>query len=211
MAVAKSAEEVGPGDWEKLGLVRFTNPEALINPNDYHKWWVVTDALRPNRAARIGEHYWAVFTASKRTAGGRMHKHIQAAFAPTLAGPWTLRAEPIIAPGGDDALDALHADTPSAFWFEDRKRVAIFYKGYPTQPQVAQPAAPYGSGTMLATWHPRERHASKSKIVMRAGLSKAWNQGWMSSIQLLYNSEEQTAARIAPCRFDRARSKQDGR
>jgi hypothetical protein len=184
MALAASAEAIGPGEWRKLGLVPFSNPEALINANDYHKWWVVTDALRPNRAARIDGRYWSIFTASKPMAGGRLHKHIQAAFADTLAGPWTLLAEPIIAPGDGDALDALHADTPSAFWFEDRNRVAIYYKGYPTEAQASQPKAPFGSGTMLATWHPREPHARKVKILMRAGQTDAWNQGWMSSIQL---------------------------
>lgn len=186
MALAKSAEAVGPGDWQKQGLVEFTNPEALINRNDFHKWWVVMDALRPNRAARIDGRYWAVFTASKPLAGGRLHKHLQIASSNTLAGPWTLRATPILAPGADDALDALHADTPSAFWFEDEKRVAIFYKGYPTQPQFAQPKAPFGSGTMLVTWHPSDRAAPARGILMRAGIGDTWNQGWMSSIQLLH-------------------------
>lgn len=184
MALAASAEQIGPGDWTKRGLVRFTNPAALINPNDYHKWWVVTEATRANHAARIDGHYWAVFTASKPTEGGRLQKHLQVAFAKTLGGPWTLRKEPIVAPGTGDDLDALHADTPSAFWFEDRKRVAIFYKGYPAAPQAQQRDAPFGSGTMLATWHPGEEQARKIKIVMRAGQTPAWNRGWMSSIQL---------------------------
>jgi hypothetical protein len=32
-------------------------------------------------------------------------------------------------------------------------------------------------------------HASKERIVMRAGIGEAWNRGWMSSIQLLYAPE----------------------
>jgi hypothetical protein len=183
-ALAASAEDIGPGDWRKLGLIPFTNPEALINPNDFHKFWVVIDALRPNHAAQIDGRYWGVFTASIRMEGGRMHKHLQVASAPALAGPWTLRAQPIVFPGEGDALDALHADTPSAFWFEDRQRVGIFYKGYPVEPQAEQPKAPFGSGTILATWHPRDERAQQVRIVMRAGRTEAWNQGWMSSIQL---------------------------
>lgn len=188
MALAAGAEAIGPGDWRKLGLVPFSNPAALINPNDYHKWWVVMDAMRPNRAALIDGRYWSIFTASRRMPDGRLQKHLQAASAETLAGPWTLVAEPIVAPGEGDALDALHADTPSAFWFEDRQRIAIFYKGYPAEPQPSQPRAPFGSGTILATWHPRETHARKETIVMRAGQADAWNQGWMSSIQLFYSA-----------------------
>ena len=99
-----------------------------------------------------------------------------------------LQPEPIVAPGDGNALDALHADTPSAFWFADRKRVAIYYKGYPLEPQAEQPGAPFGSGTMLATWHPDESHARKIKIVMRPGQSGEWNQGWMSSIQLFHDA-----------------------
>lgn len=187
MALAKSAEEIGPGDWRKIGLLSFTNPEALINPQDFHKWWVVMDAERPNRASRIDGLYWAVFTASKRMPNGRMHKHLQAASAPTLAGPWTLKTQPILAPEPGE-LDALHADTPSAFWFADRKLVGIFYKGYPVDAQPSQPRSPFGSGTILATWHPGQPPARKARILMRAGITDAWNQGWMSSIQLLFEA-----------------------
>ncbi len=188
MALAASAEEIGPGDWRKIGLVTFANPQALINPGDYHKWWVVTDARRPNRAARIDGH-WAVFTASLRMEDGRMHKHIQAASAATLAGPWTLVKTPIIKPESGQ-LDSLHADTPSAFWFADRNRIGIFYKGYPAEPQAEQPGSAFGSSTLLATWHPAEPQARKVRIVMRAGVNQAWNAGWMSSLQLFFAPKE---------------------
>ncbi|MDO8543784.1 MAG: hypothetical protein Q7S40_25360 [Opitutaceae bacterium] len=184
MALAASAEQIGPGDWRKVGLLGFTNPAALINPNDYHKWWVVMDAGRPNRASRIEEKYWAVFTASKRMPGGRMQKHIQAAHAEKLAGPWTLLAQPIIAPE-PGRLDSLHADTPSAFWFTDRKQIAIFYKGYPIEGQATQPGSAFGSGTLVAAWNPSEPRARNVRVVMRAAQGRGWNQGWMSSIQLL--------------------------
>lgn len=184
MALAASVEEIGPGNWKKTGLLAFTNPDALVNPNDYHKWWVVMDADRPNHATRINGKFWAVFTASQRMPNGRMHKHLQAASSETLAGPWTLQSAPILAPE-PGALDALHADTPSAFWFADRQTIGIFYKGYPTDPQIEQPRAAFGSGTILATWHPNDKYARKVRILMRAGQTAAWNQGWMSSIQLL--------------------------
>jgi hypothetical protein len=190
MALAASGEEIGPGDWTKAGLITFVNPQALINPDDYHKWWVVTDAQRPNHASKIDGRYWAVFTASKRM-NGRMHKHLQAAWSTTLAGPWTLLDEPILAPESG-TLDALHADTPSAFWFADRGQVGIFYKGYPTEPQAEQPRAPFGSGTILATWHPSEPRAQKVRILMRAGQTSAWNQGWMSSIQIFHDPTSRT-------------------
>lgn len=185
MAIARSPERVGPGDWTKLGLVSFTNPEALINPDDFHKWWVVMDARRPNQPVRIDGRYWAVFTASIRLHDGRMHKHLQAASAEALAGPWTLRAQPILAPGEGASLDALHADAPTAFWLEDRQRVLIYYMAYPVLAQTGQPRAPFGSGTMAATWHPREEQARKEGIAIRAGTEDGWNQGWMASIQLV--------------------------
>ncbi len=185
MALATSAEAIGPGDWRKIGLVRFTNPEALINANDYHKWWIVMDARQPNHAARIGGKLWALFVASKPLADGRLHKHIQAASATSVDGPWTVQRDAILAPGAADALDGLHADTPSAFWFNDRRCVAIFYKGYPAEPQREQPTAPFGSDTLLAVWHPGDASAQKLRIILRAGGAGTWNKGWTSSIQLL--------------------------
>jgi len=185
MALSESAEEIGPGDWQKIGLIRFTNPEALLNSKNWHKWWVVMEARRPNRAARIDGRYRALFVTTE--TGGV--KHIQVASSDVLEGPWTVRPQPILSPD-PDRMDGLHCDTPTAFWLEEQQKVLIYYKAYPRLAQKEQPGSPFGSCTVAAWWHPAAELATKGRPVMRPGRSsRDWNRGWTSGAQLLYHKE----------------------
>lgn len=58
MAVSRSAEEIGPGDWRKTGPAGVANPFPEIVERNGHKFWVVMDAQTPNRAVRIDGRYW---------------------------------------------------------------------------------------------------------------------------------------------------------
>jgi hypothetical protein len=185
IAVSKSAEDIGPGDWEKLGEIEYTNPEARLHPRHAHKFWVVMDPYKPNRASKIDGKYWGIFTVSTP------NKHLQVASADKLSGPWTIREKPILSPD-ENFFDGRHCDTPSAYWFEDKNYVAIFYKGYPKNSQrLSQPGSPYGSGTILAYWHPNDEVAEKVTVLMRPGQTDAWNQGWFSTPMIFYDEKNE--------------------
>jgi len=163
-----------------------------MNPTGWHKWWVVMDARKNNHAAKINGKYWAVFTCTVKTEPNKgANKHIQVASAASLSGPWYVNPVPVLSPD-PDWFDGRHCDTPTAYYFEDRKEVAIFYKAYPKYEQAEQPGSVFGSGTVLATWHPDLEKAEKIKIIQRPGLMKAWNQGWMSTPQVFYDEKNKT-------------------
>src|ERR1039458_207156 len=64
MALSRSEEEIGPGDWEKAGQTPLRNPQDLLQGRPGHKWWVVLDPQGNNRAARIRGRYWALFVST---------------------------------------------------------------------------------------------------------------------------------------------------
>jgi hypothetical protein len=179
IALSRSAEEIGPGDWRKTGLVD-VDRSGMLGPNVWHKWWVVMPAGEPNRAARIDGKYWALFV-TMQGAG----KHIQAASAEGLAGPWKVRKTPILSP--DPAgPDGLHCDAPTAYWIPDQKQVLILYMAYPRLAQKDQQGAPFGSSSMAAWWRPDMEQARKAGPILRPGQNdKDWNRGWVGGVQLL--------------------------
>ena len=184
MAIAKSAEEIAAGDWTKKGEINIANPKDIMDPRMAHKWWVVMEAQEQNRAAKIQGKYWSIFTCNVKG-----NKHIQAAYAEELAGPWNVLPQPILSPE-ENYFDGKHCDTPTAYWFPDSNRIVIFYKAYPKYPQKNQSQSEFGSGTILAYWNVNDSVAKKIKILQRPGQMEGWNQGWMSTPQLFYNSEE---------------------
>jgi hypothetical protein len=188
LALSRSEDRIGPGDWQKAGQPELVNPEALVNRRNWHKWWVVLDVDRNHRAARIEGRYWALMVSAKARPGQRDQKHIQVAHAPSLAGPWTIVPQPILWPQ-PDFLDGLHCDTPSAFWMRREQRVAIFYKGYPSRAQEQQPSSPFGSGTILAYWHPRDATARKVRVLLRPGRNDTWLKGWISTPQICFDAQ----------------------
>ncbi len=189
MAKSKSAEEIGPDDWEKLGQVQITNPQDFTYEIGWHKWWVIMDAYKPNRAAKIEGKYWSIFTCTTPNKEGGNNKYMQVASAERLAGPWTVVKQPVLSPD-ENWFDGLHCDTPTAYWLGDQNKVAIFYKAYPKYAQPEQKESAFGSGTVLAYWHPNQPEAKKVKILQRPGQSKAWNQGWMSTPQVFYDASK---------------------
>jgi hypothetical protein len=140
----------------------------------------------------INGKYWAVFTCTVKTDPGKgENKHIQVASSGRLSGPWYVNPVPVLSPD-EDWFDGRHCDTPTAYYFEDRNEVVIFYKAYPKFEQDEQPGSRYGSGTVLATWHPDRQKAKKIKIIQRPGQMNAWNQGWMSTPQIFYDEKNKT-------------------
>jgi hypothetical protein len=177
-AIAVSPIEVGPGDWKKEGPLKFINPEALQNGT--HKPWILMDAYHPGLPMKINGLYW-LFTVSFR---GR-NKIIQLATAASLSGPWHVKPEPIIDLGQENDFDGYHADTVTAYWFENRGEILIFYKGYPIKAQSAQIRSPYGSSSAVAVMMPSESKARKlGKVISPSNQPGHWTGGWTSGMQL---------------------------
>jgi hypothetical protein len=182
MALSRSAEQIGPSDWRKVGPVAFSNPEALNDKSSWQKWFVVMVAGKNNQAAKINGKYWSMFVSKKEG-----HKVIQVASSTKLAGPWEVRKKAILT-NDPEGYDGRSCDTPTAFWFESEKRVMIFYKAYPRVPQKDQPGSPFGSCTVLAYWNPGDSVAQKKLPLLQPGIDQTWIRGWVGGVQLLYNS-----------------------
>lgn len=177
-AISKSATEVGPGEWEKLGLVPFTNPE-LLGTNG-HKAFIVLDPYRPHIPARIDGKFWMV-----QSVYNGYNKTIWLATADQLAGPWTVQEKPIINLGTEEEFDGYNCDSPTAYWFADRNQALIFYKGYPQQPQADQPGSPLGSSPAAAVMSPGDEVATKlGKIISPHPEEGHWTSGWLSTPQI---------------------------
>jgi hypothetical protein len=187
MAVSRSADEIGPGDWRKTGPARVENPFAEIVQRNGHKFWVVMDADTPNRAARIDGRYWALFIVGE-------YKHVYAAHTRSLSEPWTVVEKPILSPGQQHgACDGRHCDTPTAFWMADRKEILIFYKAYPREAQTNQTKSPFGSSSVVAWWRPFEPLARKGGQILIPGRSEtAFCRGWVGGVQLLRDAKRGT-------------------
>ena len=177
-AISLSNEDLGPGNWKKLGPLSYTNPEALYG--DTHKPWVLMDPFRPNIAAKIGSKYW-LFTVTFR---GR-NKVIQLATSGDLGGQWTVEPEPIIDLGPEDAHDGYHADTVTAYWFEERGELLIYYKSYPLLPQAGHPNSPFGNGSAAAIMNPVSSDVTKlGRILNPAANPEHRTAGWIGGMQI---------------------------
>jgi len=176
IALSKSAEDIAPGDWKKTGAVELADTPGRRGG---HKFWVVMDPKRVNRAAKIQGRYWGLHVSGAS-------KHIYAVSAERLAGPWTGIEGPILSPGTEDAApDGKHCDTPTAYWFEDLDRILIFYKAYPLVAQPGQPRAPFGSSSVVAYWRPREPAARKGRQILIPGRGNEFCRGWVGGVHLL--------------------------
>ena len=178
-AISRSPTDVGPGAWRKLGPLAYANPGALSG--DTHKPWILLDPYRPGVAARVDGAYW-LFTVSFRDH----HKVIQAATSASLDGPWRVQREPVVDVGPPDAFDGYHADCITAYWFEDRGQMLLFYSGYPQQPQPDQPHSPYGNSSAAAVMRPGDTVASKlGKVLSPASDPNHWMSGYIGGLQIL--------------------------
>jgi len=178
-AVSRSASEVGPGAWRKLGPLTYANPEALLGQT--HKPWVMQDPYRPNIPATIDGEYW-LFTVSFRG----MTKVIQVATSASLDGPWRVRPGAVLDVGPREAFDGYHVDTVTAYWFAERAQILLFFKGYPREPQPDQPLSPFGSSNAAAVMRPGDAAAEKlGKVIAPASQPGHWAAGWVGGLQVL--------------------------
>ena len=151
-----------------------------------HKFWVVMDPLRTNRAARILGRYWGLHVSGAS-------KNIYVVSAERLAGPWTAVEKPILSPDTEGAApDGKHCDTPTAYWFEDLGKVLIFYKAYPLRAQLGQPNAPFGSSSVVAYWRPGDAAAAKGRQILVPGRGKEFCRGWVGGVQLLHDYQRKS-------------------
>jgi hypothetical protein len=170
-----------PGTWSTPELLTFSNPEAFPMGFGTHKPFVVMDAYRPNRAARVNGKYWLLLVNTG--AGG---KHVQRAWADTLAGPWTLENNPILPVGGPGAIDELHVDVVSGFWFEDRGEFVYYYMANNLLPRSDQPANPFGASIAWATQRLGQPVAMKQGPMINPPVVDGhWASGYLGGIQIV--------------------------
>lgn len=176
---ATSAEALpDPGSWRPEGPLEFTNPGELLGRTT-HKPWVVTEAGRPNRAARVAGRFWLV------TVSGGGRKRVQRAWAERLRGPWTVEPGPLIPVGRPGDFDARHTDAVTGYYFPERQAFLYFYMGYPDR---AQPRAgsPHGSAQAAAVQHLGAPAATKLGVILPPCPEPGhWAAGWVGGLQLL--------------------------
>ncbi|MFA5528785.1 MAG: hypothetical protein WC996_09250 [Peptostreptococcales bacterium] len=167
-------------NWKKLGEVEFVNHDKMFG-KETHKPWILMDPYRPNVAKKWKGYYW-LFTAT--FSNGR--KFIQAAYSNTLDGPWVIEPSLNIMPGDEFSPDGLHADAPTAYYFEKIGKILVFYMGYPLKQQDDTPWTPYGSRSLTA-----EIDVSSGKIektgtaLVPSGKHHSWTFGYIGGLQLL--------------------------
>ncbi|HVN87334.1 MAG TPA: hypothetical protein VMW17_21070 [Candidatus Binatia bacterium] len=188
MAVARTPKHIDSGDWIKVGRVPMLGPHSEL----CHKFWVLMDPQAPGQAVRIDDEYVAFFTTLHDGA-----KMIGRARARHLGGPWQADAEPVIRNGAEDAFDGRGADAVTAYWFEDRKKILLYYMAYPAKPQRDQLLSPLGPCQAAAVLDPPATHAEKLGPVLRPGsAAKHWCNGWIGGMQLLPAGNSQWIALI---------------
>lgn len=178
-AICTNTDDPGPGSWRIVGPLKFSNPSDLSGAST-HKPFVVMDARRPNRAARVDGRFW-LLTVSH----GKGSKVIQRAYSEKLAGPWTVEKDVLIGTGGLGEFDERHADAVTGYWFEERDEFLYFYMGYP---KAAQPReiSPFGNASAAAVQKRGDTKARKLGVILppcrQAG---HWAAGWVGGVQLL--------------------------
>ncbi len=170
-------ETVGgvPSRWSPVEPIRFSDPTVVT-----HKPYIVQEAHRPNRAAKINGEYWLVSVA---IAEGR--KFIHRARAKSLAGTWTWDAEALIPRGGPGAFDEKHTDAVSGFYFPERDEVLYYYMGYPAMPQQ-RPISPWGNAQGYATQKANAPTATKhGEYLAPIPVKGHWASGYYGGIQIM--------------------------
>ncbi|MDD5367830.1 MAG: hypothetical protein PHQ40_01995 [Anaerolineaceae bacterium] len=165
--------------WSKLGALIYSNPEALCG--DAHKPWILMDPYRVNTAALVDGKFW-LFTVSFR---GKT-KVIQAANSSSLEGPWQVIPKPVVDIGQPGDFDGYHVDAVTAYWFEERGEILIFYMGYPRSPQPDQEHTPYGSNNAAAVMRPGDEMAKKlGKVIKPSSDQNHWTRGYIGGLQII--------------------------
>lgn len=167
-----------PGTWQMESPLAFTNPADLLGGTT-HKPWVVTEARRPNRAARVDGRFWLL------TVSGTRCKQIQRAWAERLRGPWTVEPGPLIPVGPPGAFDARHTDAVTGYHFPERNAFLYFYMGYPDRPQP-RAGSRHGSAQGAAVHELGAAAPTKLGVILPPSPSPGhWASGWVGGLQLL--------------------------
>jgi len=178
-AICRSATEVGPGAWEFLGPLVFTNPDAACEGTT-HKPYVVQDADRPNQAACIDGRYMLV---SVGHTPRWQHKYIHRAWATQLAGPWTWDPQPLIPVGGPGEFDEKHTDAVSGLYFPQRHECVYYYMGYPKTRQ-ARAISPFGSAQGAAVENMGTHTVRKLGLILGPEQRPGhWASGYVGGLQ----------------------------
>jgi hypothetical protein len=207
-AICRSENEVGPGQWEFLGPLNFSNPDALLGGGT-HKPYVVMDSQHMNRAALIDGRYCLVTVSSM--AG---HKVVQQAWAESLGGPWTVEPGALIPLGREDEFDAKHVDAVSGCYFREREEILYFYMGYPLQAQPWK-GSPYGSAQAVATQRVGAKQVEKRGVILPPSDTPGhWAAGWVGGLQLIPGKAHRwiavvNASPTAPDPSDKANSREE--
>ena len=207
-AVCRTAGDVGPGSWQFLGPLSFTNPQELLGGGT-HKPFVIMNPFQPNRAAVIDGRCWLVTVSS--ISG---HKTAQNASASQLAGPWTVEPGPLIDLGNEWEFDARHVDAPSGYYFPARGEILYFYMGYPLLPQP-RVISPYGSAQAVAVQSLGRQRVRKLRAILPPCQKPGhWASGWVGGLQLLPGRQHRWIAIInaspaAPDPTDHADSREE--
>lgn len=193
-----AGDPADPEAWRFDGPLVFTNPEALGDSSAF-KPFVVLDAARPGRAARLGGLHALLIVVGHET------KQVRRAWSRSLAGPWTIEDGVLIPRGSGADFDAKHTDAPSAWLFEDRGEVLFFSMGYPevAQPRPVSPlgsalgaavedaaaAAARGMATLTGSALPPLTLRKLGPVLEPAGTPGHWASGWVGGLQLLPGRE----------------------
>jgi len=164
-----------PDQWSPVEPIPFTAP-ALPT----HKPYIVQEAHRPNRAARINGAYWLLGVMN-----GDNRKFIQRARSTSLAGPWTWDPAPLIPKGGSGEFDEKHTDAVTGFYFPERDEVLYYYLGYPAKAQQ-RAISPWGNAQGIAVQKADAPTATKLgeylPPVQQAG---HWASGYYGGLQIM--------------------------
>ncbi len=179
-AIVDNPIEENIHSWKKLGPVKYT-VNGIERDINTHKPWILMDAYVPNRAVKWKGHYW-LFTASIKKDGV---KYIQAAYSDSLDGPWEIEPSLDILPGEVCDSDGYHAEVPSAFFFQEEKKILVFYMGYPLQRQ-SHSNSPYGSSSMLAVIDAETMKIEKMGVILPPSSDpNNWSSGYIGGFQIL--------------------------
>lgn len=170
-----------PGTWSDPTPLVFTNPQYLPAGGGTHKPFVVTDIDRPNRASRVGGRYWLVTVSA--SASDR-DKRVQRAWSTSLAGPWTLEPDDLIARGNTSEFDENHADAVSGYWSQTQNRFIYYYMGYPLSPQPWT-RSPYGNAIGVVTQSPGSAPRRHGVMLAPSDQAGHWASGYLGGFQLL--------------------------
>lgn len=180
--------------WRFEGPLAFTNPEALGDSSAF-KPFVVLEAGRPGRAARIGGLFALLIVV------GHEAKQVRRAWSRRLAGPWTVEDGVLLPRGSGSDFDARHTDAPSGYVFEDRGEVLYLFMGYPlvAQPHARSPlgsaagaaverlvdAAARGRATLDGDRLPAPDVRKLGAVLNPSEEPGHWAGGWVGGMQLL--------------------------